>query len=93
MGPPVNPLVAKMNEGHISTVLEGVENQHVRDDDYRKTGRWVAMFYVVLVVAAILVILFYFKERPDILTHLITAIGGIGVGFGAREFTSRARGN
>ena len=51
------------------------------------------MFYVVLVVAAILVILFYFKERPDILTHLITAIGGIGVGFGAREFTSRARGN
>lgn len=93
MGPPINPLIAKMNKGHIATLLDQTENARVRDDDYRKSNRWFTLLWGLGIVAVILIVLFFFKDRPDILTHLITAIGGIGVGFGAREFTSRAKGN
>ena len=92
MGPMPNPLHQKMNEGHITQVLELAANHDERqynlsnkaqtDESSESTSvrRYsFAAFFSLL--ALIIIILFLFSDKPDILIPLLTGIGGGSGGF------------
>ncbi|MFA6133000.1 MAG: hypothetical protein WC869_03160 [Phycisphaerae bacterium] len=87
-----NPLHHKMNEEHISKVLELAAKHDERQYDLHKKSQENAhsegnsnrryCFAAFLVVATITsIVLFLFKDKPDVLVPILTGLGGLVSGF------------
>ncbi|MDE0154147.1 MAG: hypothetical protein OXS28_00840 [Gammaproteobacteria bacterium] len=91
-GPMPNPLHQKMNEGHITQVLELVAdhderqyNLHKNSQANRANGniaerRYTFATFIILIILVI-VILVLFKDNPETLVPIMTGIGGLIGGF------------
>jgi len=89
MGTIGNPLHQKMNEGHISTVLDLAVRHDEREFELAKghqniqsSNRWFALVVFAILVGTVVLLVFTFKDKPDALIPLITGIFGFGSGFG-----------
>jgi len=87
-----NPLHQKMTPEHISQVLDLAARHDEREFELNKKSqehefahgtsnrRYVCYVFTVAVVL-IVIVLFLFKEKPDVLTPILTGIGGLVSGF------------
>jgi hypothetical protein len=93
MGHMTNPLHQKMNAEHISTVLELATKHDEREYNLAlgqqrigASSRWFQLAVFVVSCFVIVFLIWMFKDKPDVLVPLITAIlafgGGFGSGFG-----------
>ena len=83
-----NPLHDKMNEQHVSTVLELAVKHDEREFELAKgnqsltaSNRWfgLSVFFVMIIFVGFVLLLF--KDKPDILIPIITAIITLPAGF------------
>lgn len=99
MGSLGNPLHHKMNEKHISTVLDLAVKHDEREfqlargqQQIQASNRWFTMVIFIVIVLTVLVLILSFRDKPDILVPLVTAIvafgGGFGSGFGYSKWRS-----
>ncbi|MDY0055121.1 MAG: hypothetical protein RBS46_02380 [Methyloversatilis sp.] len=92
VGPMANPLHQKMTESHITQVLDLAskhderefqlltQNQTNEARDNTSSRRYLfAVFAVVSII--IVIVLFLFKDKPDVLIPLLTGLGGLVGGF------------
>jgi hypothetical protein len=83
-----NPLLDKITESHITTIINQAENDNVRQDRAgASTRRYVfAAFAIVLAIALALIIFLVMRNSTSVLYDLIIAVfsfaGGFGGGFG-----------
>ena len=92
MGGPIgNPIHNKMNEEHITQVLELAKLHDEREFELHKTGqgnndrqatssRRYSFASFIVIVSIILVILVLFKDKPDVLIPILSGIGGLLTG-------------
>lgn len=91
VGPVVNPIHHKMNEAHISQVLDLACQHDEREYNLHKTSQenrasqqtsnrryMFAGFAAVLVLVVIVLILF--RDNPDVLIPVLSGIGGLAGG-------------
>ena len=91
-GPMPNPLHQKMNEGHITQVLELAANHDKRQYNLHTNSqsnrakentaerRYTFATFVILIIL-IIVVLILFKNNPETLVPIMTGIGGLIGGF------------
>lgn len=88
----VNPLHSKMNQEHISQVLELASKHDERQYDLNKTSignefdtgksnRLYGFGVVLLAFIMTIVILILFKDKPEVLVPVLTGLGGFAGGF------------
>ena len=99
-----NPLHKKMNEGHITQVLQLAANHDEREYNLHKNSqsnnakenianrRYTFAAFVILFIL-IVVILILFKNSPETLAPVMTGIGGLIGGFLGGWGFSRSRDN
>jgi len=98
-GPMGNPIHNKMNEDHITQVLELAKQHDEREFILHKEGqtndhvqtisnrRYIFASFIII-VGLILAVMIIFKDKPDVLTPVLSGIGGLltgalgGYGFG-----------
>ena len=91
-GPMPNPLHQKMNEGHITQVLDLAANHDERQYDLHKSSQanrandniadrryTFAAFFILFLL--IVVVLALFKDDPETLIPVMTGLGGLIGGF------------
>ncbi len=87
-----NPLHHRMNQEHISQVLELASRHDEREYELQKTSQQNAFeerssnrLYCFLAFALILgltvLVMFLFKEKPEVLIPVLTGLGGLFTGF------------
>lgn len=92
VGPMANPLHQKMTESHITQVLDlaskhderefQLVTQNQTNEANQNTSSRRYLFAVFAIVAILIVIvLFLFKDKPDVLIPLLTGLGGLVSGF------------
>lgn len=80
-----NPFFEKINEEHINTLLNSVENESKRDFDNANRNRYFIGGLLALILIFIIAISLIFTDKDfikDVLTILITFIGGLSFGGG-----------
>jgi hypothetical protein len=91
-----NPLHQKMNEQHVTQVLDLVtkhderqfeltKTEAVSDSDHRKLTTWFGFIGALIFCALLIFIIFMFKDKPEVLTPILTGMGGL-VGGGLAGF-------
>ena len=91
IGPVQHPLFDKLNEGHITTILELSGKDDERTFEYSKADRRYRMAYVLIGLIAFFVLTFYMMPvdkglYQQIVQLLIAAGGGFGAGYGVRHW-------
>lgn len=92
IGPAPNPLHRKMNEAHITQVLELAANHDEREYNLRKAAEdhgaedgLSARRYTFGALASVLVflaiVLVVFRNQPNVLVPVLTGVGGLLTGF------------
>jgi hypothetical protein len=87
-----HPLHSKMNEEHVSQVIELAAKHDERsyelinksqqnEFDEKKAIRWFSFFGFLIIVALVIIVLFLFRENPNVLIPILTGIGGLTTGF------------
>ena len=89
IGPAPDPLLEKLNEGHLTTILENSGKEDERAFEYAKTARRYTMAYSVIGLIAFFALTVYMmpldKELyKQIVQVLVAAGGGFGAGYGVR---------
>lgn len=88
----VNPLHSKMNQEHISQVLDLASKHDERQYDLHKTSignefdngksnRLYGLFGAILGIALVITILILFKDKPEVLIPVLSSLGGFAGGF------------
>ena len=103
-GPMPNPLHQKMNEGHITQVLELAAKHDERQYNLHKNSQsnrageniadrryTFATFFILFLL--IIVVLILFKDNPETLVPVMTGIGGLIGGFLGGWGFGRSRSN
>ncbi|WP_353179537.1 hypothetical protein [Salinisphaera sp. T5B8] len=91
-GPMPNPIHQKMNESHVTQVLDLAANHDEREYNLHKqregnkqsdatSNRRYGFAALLVGVVLFAYILFLFKNQPDILVPIITGLGGVLGGF------------
>lgn len=93
MGPMMgHPLHQKMNEGHITRMLDLAVQHDTNEHDLRKAqqgidsnqDKWNQCFgmgYFVLFLALVVTILLLFRNQPTVLVPILSGVGGVVTGF------------
>jgi hypothetical protein len=83
-----NPLLGKITETHISTIIENVEKDDVRQADAAKsTRRYIFAGFLAVVLVAVALVIFLVKEQSTaVLINLIIALFSFAGGFGTGKF-------
>ena len=89
--PPSNPLLEKLNERHISTLLEHAGRKQDREFDlHRANLRYLLLYFLIaLVVLGAAIIYLVPLDRAlldDIIKILVGLVGGFGAGYGFRSY-------
>ena len=88
----INPLHNKMNQEHISQVLDLASKHDERQYDLHKisianefdngkSNRLYGLFFAILGIALIITILILFRDKPEILFSVLSGLGGLASGF------------
>lgn len=91
-GPMMSPLIAKMKDGHITSMLKIVSEHDEReynlrmkreetDSTQRRQDRWLVFGAFLIVILLTGFVLVLFKDKPDVLIPSLTGLGGIIAGF------------
>lgn len=82
-------LIDKFNDAHIDKIIENMEKESQRQYDYSLGERRYNCFYVIIVIALFLLLVFAFGPDSEIFKTLImiasVAAGGFGVGLSRRN--------
>jgi hypothetical protein len=92
MGLVGNPLTQKMNEKHIDEVLklaiqhdtneaDLLKKQQQIDSQQQTSGRRYDLVYFLVFVGLILFIIHEFHDQPTVLIPILSAVGGVVMGF------------
>lgn len=88
-GPPVDPIREKITTAHISDIVTQTGEDHRRDFELVKHGRWMLVVVLAIILTFLLLLYWLFKDNPQaiqpILTHLFAFAGGIGGGMAIRS--------
>lgn len=94
IGPVPNPLHQKLNERHITQLLELAakhdereyqlqDSEGKREDKDNQATRRYGFAAFVIIVLLVCIVLYVFEDRPNVLIPILTGIGGlIGGGLG-----------
>ncbi len=85
-GPVFNPILRRVNSGHIDKVLEHVEQSSVRANDSAASERRYQFAYTIVGLAALVFLVVFFRDDPDILIPIVSAAAGFAGGFGIGRF-------
>jgi len=93
-GPMRHPVLSKITEEHISTLLEqsGKDDERLFQD--RSAARKYGVFYTLLAVALFVFLTVYLigidlALYQDVLKIIVAFAGGVGSGFGIKAFLDR----
>ena len=81
---PLDTLAEKLTSEHITQLLDGTAEEGKRDHEDRTSSRrhQTGIILVALIIGPGLVVLFGIREQTDFLIGLISALGGLGAGWG-----------
>jgi len=84
-----HPLHHKMNDGHISTILDLAVKHDEREfelakgqQNYQASSRWFRIAVFVLILVFVVILLAIFRDDREILVPLVTGLLGFAGGFG-----------
>ncbi len=91
MGTVGHPLINKLNEAHVTKVLDLIVQHDVNQFELAKQSnanesrdnqskRWFVFITFVILVALTVFVLIYFKDKPDVLHPILTGLGGLVAG-------------
>jgi len=87
-GPLPDPLRQKITSQHITDIIAQTGEDHRREFDLDKHGRYMSFSVLALILLFVLTLYTLFRDKPEavqpILTHLIAFAGGIGGGMALR---------
>jgi hypothetical protein len=86
-----NPFQQKMNEGHVTQVLDLVtkhdERQYelsktsaVADSRHRTLTTWFGFIGALVFCGLLVFVILIFKDKPEVLTPILTGLGGLVTG-------------
>jgi hypothetical protein len=86
--PHPNPLVEKITSEHVGKIIDYAEKESVRDSEERKSGRkyTFAVFVVITVVFAGLLVFFAVRKETDMVINLLIAVFSLAGGFGIGRY-------
>lgn len=87
-----HPLHQKMNEAHITKMLDLAvqhdtneydlkKGQQTIDAGQEKSNRWFHLAYFVLFISLVVFIIVMFRNQPVVLVPILTGVGGVVTGF------------
>ncbi len=85
-GPVFNPILRRVTSGHIDKILEHVEQSSVRSSNSAASERRYQFAYTILGLAALVFLVVFFSDDPDILIPIVSASAGFAGGFGIGRF-------
>jgi len=102
VGPVANPLHRKMNESHITQVLDLAAKHDEREFELQKTAqnherddaqsfRRYTFATFVIATALIVLLVVTFREKPEVLVPLLSGVGGLLGGFAAGFGVGKSR--
>ena len=94
VGPIPSPLASKVNEQHISRILEITEEDSKRDFTDVQRARWFSFGYVLLFCALFVFLTIYLAGENsalygEIVKLAVAFLGGVGSGFGVKTYLDR----
>ena len=86
----LNPIYGQVRPEHISSILGNSEAESVREAAAEASTSKFQAYYVTLgvIVLAVLVVYFSWKQQMEILLPIVTGVMGFGSGFGIGKFRS-----
>jgi hypothetical protein len=92
--PVFNPVLQKINEEHITKVLDQAESDSERDFSDRRSARRYGLLYALLAAILFVFVTIYLAGQDkelyrDLLTKIIIFFGGGGLGYGIKAFRDR----
>ena len=94
VGPAAHPLADKLNDEHISKILDIAKRNNDLARKDRKESRWFAMFCVAGAVAFLVFLTMYLAKShaevyEELLETIIALLGGFGGGFGLKSYLDK----
>lgn len=95
-GPRPNPIVSKLNEKHIDTILELAGKDDERSHEDVKTARLYNLIYAVLGVGVFIFVTYFLAQSntelyQEVLKLFAIFAGGFGGGFGVKAYIDRKK--
>lgn len=92
--PPHSPILKKVNEEHISKILDFSENDSKRTfEDAQTTKRYNLAYAILFCAVAVFLVIYLSDKNPELLKEilklLIAFLGGLGAGYGLKRGKSK----
>jgi len=89
-----NPLLEKINEEHITKILELSRSEDEKSFEFAKQGRLFNLIFVIIFVALFIFLVTYLAKDnsellKDIIKMVVAAIGGFGAGYGYKSTSNK----
>jgi len=96
VGPMPSPFASKINEGHITRILDISEKDSERDFDDIQRSRWFTLGYAGLIVGVFVFLTIFLVGKnaalyTEILKLTVVFLGGAGSGFGVKSYMDKRR--
>lgn len=93
-GPTRHPVLSKINEGHISTLLEQSGKDDERAFEDKQSVRKYGVFYALLASALFVFLTVYLVQvdlaiYQEVLKIIVVFAGGVGSGFGLKSYLDK----
>lgn len=83
LGPAPHPLAKVVNEEHLSKIIDSTERNAERGYKFACSNRRFAMAVFVITLAAAAILIYGFRDKPQVFAPILSALAGFAAGFAA----------